>query len=73
MTAPLEPQPFVRGVTMPATAETAQEDVRNALAILETCAVRIPTSLVNLKDDEYEAVKARLYRAVAKLESEARK
>lgn len=54
-------------------AETAQEDVRNALAILETCAVVIPTGLVNLKEDEYQAVKARLYRAVAKLESEARK
>lgn len=53
--------------------ETAQEDVRNALAILEACAVAIPTGLVNLKDDEYQAVKARLYRAVAKLESEARK
>jgi hypothetical protein len=54
-------------------SETPQEDIRNALAILEACAIRLPGGLVNLKEDEYEAIRARCHRAVAKLEGEARK
>lgn len=75
MTAPnVGPRDLV-GMTLPvgSQVETAQEDIRNALAILESCAVHIPTGLVSLKEDEYEAVRARCHRAVAKLESEARK